>query len=121
MKIAVIGSRTLFVPDLGRYLPSGLTEIVSGGARGVDTCARAYARENNIPLAEFLPDYALFGRRAPLERNLQIIRYADAVVAFWDGKSRGTFFVLSSCRQCGKPLTVYKPDASGRFLPFPFR
>ncbi len=40
MKVAVIGSRGLTVEDLGKYLPEGTTEIVSGGARGVDTCAR---------------------------------------------------------------------------------
>ena len=43
MKVAIIGSRNLTVKDLGQYLPEGTTEIVSGGAKGVDTCAREYA------------------------------------------------------------------------------
>lgn len=43
MKVAVIGSRGLTVCHLEKYLPEGTTEIVSGGAKGVDTCARAYA------------------------------------------------------------------------------
>ena len=43
MKVAVIGSRGLNVSDLGRYLPENTTEIVSGGAKGVDTSAREYA------------------------------------------------------------------------------
>ena len=41
MKVAVVGSRNLQVDDLGKYLPDGVTEIVSGGARGVDTSARS--------------------------------------------------------------------------------
>ena len=43
MRVAVVGSRTLTVPNLGDYLPENVSEIVSGGARGVDQCARAYA------------------------------------------------------------------------------
>ena len=88
MKTAVIGSRNLSVDDLGRYLPKNTTEIVSGGAKGIDACAREYARQNNITLTEFLPEYNKFGRYAPLKRNLEIIDYADEVIAFWDGKSK---------------------------------
>ena len=40
MKIAVIGSRGLVINDLGKYLPANVTEIVSGGAKGIDTCAK---------------------------------------------------------------------------------
>ena len=43
MKVAVIGSRNLTVSNLEKYLPAGVTEIVSGGARGVDTSAREYS------------------------------------------------------------------------------
>ena len=48
MRLAVIGSRGANVEDLGKYLPPGVTEIVSGGARGIDRCAQAYAQENGI-------------------------------------------------------------------------
>ena len=82
MKIAVIGSRSLTVVDLAQYLPIGVTEIVSGGARGVDTSAREYAHAHGLSCVEFLPDYAKYGRSAPLRRNLQIIEYADMVLAF---------------------------------------
>ena len=78
MKIAIIGSRGLHVNDLERYLPEGITEIVSGGARGIDSDARAYAKAHDIPLKEFLPDYERFGRSAPLKRNLEIIAYAQS-------------------------------------------
>ena len=46
MKVAIIGSRNLKVDNLAPYLPSNTTEIVSGGARGVDHCAREYALRN---------------------------------------------------------------------------
>lgn len=107
MKTAVIGSRTLNITDLGKYLPQETTEIVSGGAKGIDTCARAYAQKNNLKLTEFLPEYDKYGRGAPLKRNLQIIDYADEVIAFWDGTSRGTKYVIESCKQKNVKVTVY--------------
>lgn len=110
MKVAVIGSRGLTVSDLGRYLPENTTEIVSGGAKGVDTSAREYAKSNGIKLTEFLPEYTRFGRSAPLKRNITIIEYADIVLAFWDGKSRGTKFVIDNCRRLGVEVRVYIMD-----------
>ena len=107
MKVAVIGSRNLTVNNLEKYLPEGVTEIVSGGARGIDSCAKKYAIANGIPLKEFFPNYAEFGRRAPLLRNLEIIDYADIVLAFWDGQSHGTKFVIDKCRAKGKPINVF--------------
>lgn len=107
MKAAIIGSRSLTVEDLGKYLPAGVTEIVSGGARGIDSCAREYANANGIKLTEFLPDYVKYGRSAPLFRNMQIIDYADEVIAFWDGKSRGTGHVIKNCREKNKKVTVF--------------
>ena len=95
MKVAVIGSRGLSVSDLGRYLPENTTEIVSGGAKGVDTSAREYALAHGIKLTEFLPEYT---------------RYSDIVLAFWDGKSRGTKFVIDNCRKLGVEVRVYIID-----------
>ncbi len=109
MKVAVVGSRTLVVSNLGVYLPPETTEIVSGGARGVDSAAAAYARTMGLRLTEFRPDYAAYGHAAPLLRNLQIIDYSDLVLAFWDGRSRGTAFVIERCRKLNKPLRVFRP------------
>jgi len=109
MKVAVVGSRNLRVDDLGKYLPDGVTEIISGGARGVDTCAREYALAQGIKLTEFLPEYEKYGRVAPLRRNITIIEHADLVMAFWDGKSRGTKFVIEKCKERGVPVKIYCP------------
>lgn len=99
MKIAIVGSRSITVNNLGDYLPENTTEIVSGGAIGVDRSARNYAKTHNIKLKEFLPEYERYGRSAPLKRNLQIIDYADEVIAFWDGMSHGTRFVIENCKR----------------------
>lgn len=106
MKIAIIGSRNISIDDLGKYLPDNITEIVSGGAKGVDTCAKEHATRNNIRITEFLPEYAKYGRAAPLKRNIQIIEYADEVLAFWDGQSKGTKFVIDTCEKLNKKITI---------------
>lgn len=111
MRVAVIGSRGLSVPDLGSYLPEDTDEIVSGGAKGVDTSAREYAQANGIRLTEYLPDYQSYGRSAPLKRNLTIIEHADLVLAFWDGSSRGTAYVIQKCHEMGVPVTVIHLNA----------
>ena len=107
MKIAIIGSRNLKVENLEKYLPKDVSEIVSGGARGIDTSAKEYAVKNNIKLTEFLPEYDKYSRIAPLKRNDLIIDYADKVLAFWDGESHGTKYVINKCKQKNKPITVY--------------
>ena len=106
MRVAVIGSRNLEIQNLEDYLPPETTEIVSGGAKGIDRCARIYALNNNILLTEYLPDYNRYGRSAPLKRNLQIIQNADLVLAFWDGKSKGTAFVIEECRKREIPIEI---------------
>lgn len=106
MKVAVIGSRGLTVKNLEKYLPPETTEIISGGARGIDACAREYAISHGIKLTEFLPEYEKYGKNAPLKRNITIIEAADIVLAFWDGKSHGTKFVIEKCREVGKTVRV---------------
>ena len=107
MKLAIIGSRSLIQFDLSEYVPDGVTEIVSGGARGIDKIAREYALKNGIKLSEFIPDYKHYGRVAPLKRNEEIANYADEVLAFWDGKSRGTEFTINLFKKLGKNSRVF--------------
>ena len=110
MRVAVIGSRSICVSDLGEYLPEDTTEIVSGGAKGVDSSAREYAQAHDIKLTEFLPEYEKYGRSAPLKRNITIIENSDIVLAFWDLKSRGTAFVIKKCMEQGVPVRIYTPS-----------
>jgi predicted Rossmann fold nucleotide-binding protein DprA/Smf involved in DNA uptake len=105
IKIAIIGSRNIMTDRIGEYVTAE-DEIVSGGADGVDQCAAEYAQKNNLKLTEFLPQYALYGRVAPIIRNKKIVDYCDRVVAFWDGNSKGTLSVIRYAEKVGKPCTV---------------
>ena len=106
MKVAVIGSRNIAACDIDAYIPKDCTEIVSGGAPGVDRYAAHYARKHGLLLKEFLPEYQKFGRAAPIIRNKEIVDYADTVLAFWDSKSRGTKSVIDYCKKTNKLCTV---------------
>ena len=107
MKIAIVGSRTVTDIALDGVIPTDCTEIVSGGARGADSEAAAWARSHGVPLVEFLPDYERYGRAAPIKRNEEIAKYADELIAFWDGHSRGTKSTIDFFKKAGKKVTVF--------------
>jgi len=107
MKLAVIGSRSITSYPLEEVIPADTEEIISGGARGIDTLAREYAQAHGIPCTEIRPDYARYGKGAPLRRNLEIIEKADLVIALWDGKSTGTAHTIRKCREIGKPVVIF--------------
>ena len=109
MRIAIIGSRGIEQADIGKYVSSD-DEIVSGGAKGVDSIAAEYAKAKGLKLVEFKPKYQLYGRAAPLKRNEEIVNYADKVIAFWDGKSKGTKYVINYAEKVGKPCVVVVND-----------
>lgn len=99
MNVAVVGSRKfdnykLLESVLNQY---NITEIISGGARGADTLAEKYAKLNLIPIKIFQPDWKKYGRRAGIVRNVDIIKSANLVIAFWDGKSNGTKNSINIC------------------------
>lgn len=106
MRVAIIGSRRLCV-DISAYIPEGMTELVSGGAAGIDTIAEAYADEHGMAKLILKPEYEKYGKRAPLERNKVIVDAADMVVAIWDGRSRGTKFTIDYAKRTGKPVDVH--------------
>ena len=101
MKVAVVGSRSIFATDISMYISDG-DEIVSGGAVGVDSCAAEYAKKNGLKLTVFLPQYERYGRAAPIVRNKEIVDYADKIIAFWDKKSMGTLSVIKYAQKVGK-------------------
>ena len=105
MKIAVVGSRSITVTDIGIYIPE-CDEIVSGGASGVDSCAAEYAKKNGLKLKVFLPQYECYGRAAPIVRNKEIVDYADKILVFWNGSSRGTLSVIKYAKKIGKPCEI---------------
>ena len=112
-RIAVVGSRG-FLPYwkvplvLHAMIGDEGAIIVSGGAVGVDTAAKHAAEVMGLGYVEFLPKYISYGRQAPLYRNIEIAEYCHRMVAFWDGKSKGTQHTLATCSALGKPFEIVR-------------
>lgn len=111
MKVLVCGSRGIGDPAVVSHAveQSGLspTQIISGGARGVDKLAGEYAASHGIEFVEYLADWDRYGKRAGFIRNCVMIAAADALIALWDGTSPGTKHSIEYARSCGKQVLVY--------------
>jgi len=74
-------------------------EIVSGHANGADKLGERYAKENNLKLTLFPANWDLNGKSAGYIRNYEMAKYADVLIAFWDGKSKGTMDMISQANK----------------------
>lgn len=108
MIAAVIGSRTFEDYEAMKTALEGrgVTGIVSGGAKGADTLAERYARENGLPIEIIKPEWKKYGRSAGVIRNREIVSKAEIVFAFWDGASKGTESSIDFARKTGKNLEI---------------
>lgn len=75
-----------------------ITEVVSGGARGVDRLGEVFANAEGIPIKRFEPDWSR-GKGAGFARNWDMAYYADALIAVWDGESSGTQQMIDCARK----------------------
>ena len=110
MKLSIIGSRSFFdYTMLEKILNKEKIDIlVSGGAIGADSLGEQYAENNNIPTLIFKPDWKRFGRAAGFIRNKDIIDNSDKVIAFWDGKSKGTLNSINLAKKQNKKVIIYE-------------
>jgi len=112
MKLIIAGSRSLSVsPEtISKYVNEllcemkkehlfeqdiSVTEVVSGTARGIDLSGEEWAKEQNIPITRFPAKWELFGKSAGYKRNTEMAEYADALLAIYDGTSKGTKHMIN--------------------------
>lgn len=81
-------------------------EIVSGGASGADALGERYAKERGYCIRRFDAEWKRYGRAAGPRRNKQMAKYADALLAYWDGKSRGTKNMIELAKANGLKVGV---------------
>lgn len=87
-------------------------EIVSGGARGADALGEMYAREKGYSIKRFQAEWDRYGKSAGPRRNEAMAKYADALLAYWDGESRGTKSMIELAKANGLKVGVYQYKTS---------
>lgn len=112
MKTIIAGSRTIndfaIVQQAIKSSTFNITEVVSGTARGVDRLGEAWASMNDIPIARFPAKWTVYGRSAGFKRNAEMAKYADALIAIWDGRSNGTKNMINNARYEHLKIFVYE-------------
>lgn len=118
MRIGIVGSRTFNDYELMKdvfygyfaiendLLGYGDITIISGGARGADLLAKKLADNPYFDYIEFFADWGKYGKSAGFKRNQQIVDNSDIIIAFWDGKSRGTQDTINKAKLTKKPTFI---------------
>lgn len=112
MKVIVAGGRNIEIYEVvllalqepGPQFYDAISEVVSGGAFGVDLLGEIWAITHQIPVKKFPADWKKYGQRAGPLRNAQMARYADALVLVWDGESKGSRSMLEKAEVAGIPV-----------------
>jgi YspA, cpYpsA-related SLOG family len=115
MKVIIAGSRSItdqrIVNDaISQALAAGMviSEVFSGGAKGVDLLGERWARQKKVPVRRFIPFWNLHGKSAGILRNIEMAKHADALIAVWDGQSSGTGHMLKEAVRMGLLVHAFK-------------
>lgn len=106
----------LRIHSLLKKLSTAEYGIISGGARGVDAWAIEEAALLGFATGEIHAEWDKYGKGAGFKRNKDIVLTADEVIAFWDGKSKGTLDTIQKARKFCTPVTVFDPDGTISFM-----
>ncbi len=113
-KIAVGGSRTIESYDLVRSILDNLLVpsdiILSGNAPGADRLGERYAQEHGMEYKIIPSEWEKHGLKATMMRNEVLLKAADCIILFWDGKSEGSKHMLEIAERAKKLLAEVKPD-----------
>lgn len=118
-RIIIAGSRTFSDYELLKretdkvMMHVEMPVIVSGGARGADTLGERYAKEHGVKLIRFLAEWEKDGVKAGYIRNTRMAEYASKtsagiLLAFWNGRSRGTRDMIDKARQRGMKVHIVR-------------
>jgi len=114
MKIIIAGSRDFNDYEMLREKSSHLiqnlesVEIVSGTANGADKLGERFAKEFSLPLKQFPAKWSEYGKSAGYKRNEEMAQYADALIAFWNGNSKGTKHMIDLAEKYNLKIRIIK-------------
>lgn len=83
-------------------------EVVSGMANGADKLGEQFARFMGYPIKQFPANWDEIGKSAGYKRNKEMTEYADALIAFWDGNSKGTKHMIDLAKKMNLKVRIHK-------------
>ena len=113
MKLIIAGSRNFNSLEHYKLLEKevfkiyNISEIISGGAKGADYLGEKFANKYNIKVTRYIPDWNI-GRYAGMKRNETMAKEGDYLIAFWDGKSKGTEHMIKYFSKLNKKYKIVK-------------
>lgn len=114
MKVIIAGGRDYHDYEVLKQAVAesqlAITTVVSGGAKGVDAMGERYAEEMNLQLNIYAADWETHGRAAGPIRNRKMAENAEALIALWDGESRGTKNMIETATKKGLIVYVKRTD-----------
>ena len=116
LKIIIAGSRNfnneelLFLKCSSIISNNNVTEIISGNSKGADRLGEKFAVANGILVTKFIPNWQFYGKGAGEKRNIEMAKQANGLIAFWDGKSKGTKNIIEIAKKYNLRLWVIQTD-----------
>jgi len=112
MRTIIAGSRTCDDPQhllaALQQLPWVPTTVISGTARGADRLGEQWAFKNRVPIEKYPADWDKYGNSAGYKRNVEMAKVAEALIALWDGESKGTSHMIDIAKSHGLKVVVFK-------------
>lgn len=114
MRVIITGSREadnpIMLVDAVRKSRFNITTVISGNARGADQLGERYAVKHGIPLEKYPADWGKYGKSAGYLRNCEMVEQSEALIALWDGESKGTEHMINLAERKGLYVHAYYYD-----------
>lgn len=114
MRVIIAGSRDIvnidyvnIAMEMCGFVPS---IVISGTARGADRLGEQWAQDRDIPIERYPAEWDKYGKSAGYRRNEQMAKSADALVALWDGKSKGTKHMIDIANRENLAVYIHRID-----------
>lgn len=111
MKVIIAGSRNITNINIDEIIKKSkfdITTLLCGMAKGIDSLSYMWAMKNNIHIIKYYPDWNKYGVAAGPIRNKKMVDYADALIAVWDGVSKGTKSTINFAKEKGIQIYIEK-------------
>jgi hypothetical protein len=118
LKIIIAGSRNfsneelLFQKCASIISNNTILEIISGNSKGADQLGEKFAIANDITVKKIIPNWQLYGKGAGEKRNIEMAKQANALIAFWDGKSKGTKNMIEIAKKYNLRLWIFQTEST---------